>query len=116
MLLDNKGHGKVISELQKAIQPTSKLAVLSGLFSIYGFSSLKKELSNLDEFRLMLSRWNDSSLHTLAGNTRGNTLKKQARPKTHCKRVCDLALKACSGSSYDRQNGLSTTKYVPYSK
>lgn len=75
MLLDNKGHGKVITELQKAIQPDSKLAVLSGLFSIYGFSALKKELSNLDEFRLMLSRWDDASLHTLAGTPQETRLK-----------------------------------------
>ena len=75
MLLDNKGHGKVITELQKAIQPGSKLAVLSGLFSIYGFSALKKELSNLDEFRLMLSRWDDASLHTLAGTPQETRLK-----------------------------------------
>ncbi|MEM7620632.1 MAG: helicase-related protein [Pseudomonadota bacterium] len=75
MLLDNKGHGKVISELQKAIQPSSKLAVLSGMFSIYGFSALKKELSTLDEFRLMLSRWDDASLHTLAGTPEETRLK-----------------------------------------
>lgn len=81
MLLDNKGHGKVISELQKAIQPTSKLAVLSGLFSIYGFSALKKELSNLDEFRLMLSRWDDGSLHTLAGTTEETRLKNRLDQK-----------------------------------
>lgn len=87
MLLDNKGHGKVITELQKAIQPDSKLAVLSGLFSIYGFSALKKELSNLDEFRLMLSRWDDASLHTLAGTPQETRLKNkldQSRVAKEC--------------------------------
>lgn len=87
MLLDNKGHGKVITELQKAIQPDSKLAVLSGLFSIYGFSALKKELSNLDEFRLMLSRWDDASLHTIAGTPQETRLKNkldQSRVAKEC--------------------------------
>lgn len=87
MLLDNKRHGKVITELRKAIQPNSKLAVLSGLFSIYGFSALKKELSNLDEFRLMFSRWDDASLHTLAGTPQETRLKNklnQSRMAKEC--------------------------------
>ena len=42
MLLDNKGNGKAITELRKAIEPQSKLAILSGMFSIYGYSALKK--------------------------------------------------------------------------
>ena len=75
MLLDNKRQGTVITEIQKAIQPSSKLAVLSSLFSIYGFSALKKELSNLDEFHLMLSRWDDASLRMLAGNLQETRLK-----------------------------------------
>jgi SNF2 family DNA or RNA helicase len=75
MLLDNKGHGKVITELKKAIKPTSKLSFLSGLFSIYGFSVLKKELLNSDDLRLILSRWDDNYLHTLAGLTQETLLK-----------------------------------------
>lgn len=74
-LIDNKGHGKLITELQKVIKPSSKLAVLSGLFSIYGFSALKKEIFNLDEFRLMLSRWDDTTLYTLAGVPQETQLK-----------------------------------------
>lgn len=94
MLLDNKGHGKVITELQKAIQPDSKLAVLSGLFSIYGFSALKKELSNLDEFRLMLSRWDDASLHTLAGTPQETRLKNKL-DQSRVAKECATWLKKC---------------------
>lgn len=92
MLLDNKGHGKVITELQKAIQRTSKLAVLSGLFSIYGFSALKKELSNLDESRLMLSRWDDASLHALAGVPQETRLKNKLH-QNHEAKECAAWLK-----------------------
>ncbi len=75
MLLDNKGNGKVITELRKAIEPQSKLAILSGLFSIYGFSVLKKELSGIRDIRLLLSKWDDSSLHTIAGTPQETRLR-----------------------------------------
>lgn len=81
MLLDNKAHGKVISELQKAIHVGSKLSVLSGLFSIYGFSSLKKELSSIDGFRLMMSRWDDRVTPTLAGVLEETPLKNRLDQK-----------------------------------
>ena len=68
MLLDNKNHGKVITELKKAISTGSKLSILSGLFSIYGFHSLKKELSNVPETRLLLSKWDNESIKILAGS------------------------------------------------
>ncbi|MEC9290886.1 MAG: helicase-related protein [Pseudomonadota bacterium] len=67
MLLDNKNHGNVITELKSHIDSSAKLSILSGLFSIYGFSALKKELSNIDSLRLLLSRWDDNSLVALAG-------------------------------------------------
>lgn len=56
MLLDNKQNGKVGEELRRHLSKGSKLSVLSGLFSIYGFDWLKKELSSVDEIRLLLSR------------------------------------------------------------
>ena len=40
-----------------------------------------KELSNLDEFRLMLFRWNDSSLHTLAGTPEETRLRNRLDQK-----------------------------------
>lgn len=67
MLLDNKNHGKVIAELRSNMKPSAKLSVLCGLFSIYGYAALKKELSALSETRLILSEWNDNYLQTLSG-------------------------------------------------
>ena len=67
MLLDNKNHGKVITELKKFIGSDSKLSVLSGLFSIYGYSALKKELSSIKGLRLLLSKWDEQSIYTLSG-------------------------------------------------
>ncbi|WP_257294454.1 helicase-related protein [Endozoicomonas sp. YOMI1] len=56
MLLDNKQNGKVGEELRRHLNKGTKLSVLSGLFSIYGFDSLKKELSSVEEIRLLLSK------------------------------------------------------------
>ena len=81
MLIDNKTNGKVIEELKKAIQSPSKLAVLSGLFSIYGFSSLKKELQKVDEFRLLISRWDDACLQSISGVQLETRLKNQLDQK-----------------------------------
>ena len=56
MLLDNKKNGKVGDELRRHLADGSKLSVISGLFSIYGFESLKKELRHVDHLRLVLSQ------------------------------------------------------------
>ncbi len=68
MLLDNKNHGKVGLELKNSIDKNAKLSVLSHLFSIYGYASLKKELSSLSGARILLSKWDDNFIHTLAGS------------------------------------------------
>lgn len=67
MLLDNKNHGKVITQLKKSLSTSSKLSILSGMFSIYGYAALKKELGSIKDIRLLLSKWDDTSLHTMAG-------------------------------------------------
>ncbi len=56
MLLDNKQNGKVGEALRQHFTKGSKLSVISALFSIYGYESLKKELSRVDEVRLLLSK------------------------------------------------------------
>jgi len=56
MLLDNKKHGRVGDKLREHLKGDSKLFVLSGLFSIYGFDSLKKELGQIDSIRLLISQ------------------------------------------------------------
>ena len=56
MLLDNRKNGKVGDELRRHLADCSKLSIISGLFSIYGFESLKKELSHIGGLRLILSQ------------------------------------------------------------
>lgn len=56
MLLDNKKYGRVGDELRKHLRNGGRLAIVSGLFSIYGFESLKKELRQVDSVRLLLSQ------------------------------------------------------------
>ena len=56
IILDNKKNGKVGEELRKHLTKGSKLSVISGLFSIYGFEPLKKELGRINDVRLILSR------------------------------------------------------------
>lgn len=75
MLLDNKNHGKVKAELRRVLSSESKLTVLSGLFSIYGYASLKKELGKLEDVRVLLSKWDAESILTLSGTAEETRLK-----------------------------------------
>lgn len=68
MLLDNKNNGHVGNELRKNLLADSRLSVLSGLFSIYGYASLRKELHRLKGMRLLLSDWGDYQLQSLVGS------------------------------------------------
>ena len=54
VLLDNRGEGKVGDALEKNIQADANLAIMSSLFSIYGYSALKKKLSQIDTLRLLI--------------------------------------------------------------
>lgn len=68
LLLDNRNNGHVGKTLRDHLAAGSKLSVLSGLFTIYGFSALRKELSRIDGARLLLSGWEGSSLQALIGS------------------------------------------------
>jgi len=69
VLLDNKNSGYVGDELKKHPFEGNKLFVLSSLFTLYGFASLKKELSKLQETRLFLTDWQrDLGLQSIIGN------------------------------------------------
>ncbi len=68
MLLDNKNSGYVGNELKKHSFDESKLSVLSSLFTIYGFASLKKELNKLQSARLFLTDWQGQGLQPIIGN------------------------------------------------
>lgn len=54
MLLDNRAHGKVGDALAPHLQPTSRLSVVSALFSIYGYQALARELGQVESVRLVL--------------------------------------------------------------
>ncbi|MBE0437118.1 MAG: DEAD/DEAH box helicase family protein, partial [Methylomicrobium sp.] len=56
MLLDNKKNGRVGDTLRDNLQSGAKLSIISGLFSIYGFEALKKELSRVDKVRLLFTK------------------------------------------------------------
>lgn len=68
MLLDNKKNGKVGDALRSQLSEGSKLSIISGLFSIYGFEALKDELKRLDKLRLIIAQEpsNDSRLGQIA--------------------------------------------------
>ena len=69
MLLDNKNNGYVGNVLKNRSFEGSKLSVLSSLFTLYGFASLKKELSKLQNTRLFLTDWQgQQSLQSIVGN------------------------------------------------
>ena len=67
MLLDNRNNGYVGSELKKRSFEGSKLAVLSSLFTIYGYAALRKELGKLSDSRLLLTNWQHQTLQSLVG-------------------------------------------------
>jgi len=68
MLLDNKTHGKVGDELRRAIEPESKVAILSGLFTVFGFAALKSELAKIERLKLLLADDDAILPSQLAGN------------------------------------------------
>jgi hypothetical protein len=55
-LLDNRKTGKVGDVVRDSLGKGAKLSVLSGLFSIYAFEALKKELNQVDSVRLLLTK------------------------------------------------------------
>ncbi len=67
MLLDNRNNGYVGYELKKRSFEGSKLAVLSSLFTIYGYAALNKELGKLSNSRLLLTDWQHQTLQSLVG-------------------------------------------------
>ena len=67
MLLDNRNHGKVVDELRNALKADSKLSVLAGIFSVYGYVSLKSELEKIKELRMILPKGAAASPIGLAG-------------------------------------------------
>lgn len=70
-ILDNKSLGNVVSELKRNITSGSNISVVSALFSLYAYNELKKELSKISKFRLLVPRHGDgecSFFENLSGN------------------------------------------------
>ena len=74
VLLDNKGRGKVGDALVKSIKTDARLAIASSLFSIYGYSALKTQLTRIGKLRLLIPSGNASGgspfrIENLAGTS-----------------------------------------------
>jgi len=63
MLIDNRKTAKIGETLKGAIKSNSKLSIVSGLFSIYAFDALKKELSKTENTNLLLTQldWSNNA-------------------------------------------------------
>lgn len=55
MLLDNKKNGTVGDKVKENISSDSKLSIISGLFSIYGFDEIKPALAKTKSVRFLFS-------------------------------------------------------------
>jgi hypothetical protein len=53
-LLDNKAHGKVGEVLAEAIRNGARLSILSGAFSVYAYSLLKKRFAGVSALRFLI--------------------------------------------------------------
>ena len=55
MILDNKRTGSVGDELKQYIKFDSKLSIISGYFTLYGFKELQKELNKINSVDFLLT-------------------------------------------------------------
>ena len=98
MLLDNKKNGKVGDTLRDNLQAGSSLAIIAGLFSIYGFDVLKKELNRVDQVRLLFSKiqnvpGDNLPLHGLNGDAFERRFKNQLNQHQIAKECADWLTK-----------------------
>jgi len=106
VLLDNKTSGHVGNELKKHFSDGAKLSVLSSLFTLYGFASLKQELKQLQSARLLLTEWEVPSLQPLIGSEREVRLLNQLQQKRFAAEFSQwLANKAHVKASVSHQPG-----------
>lgn len=68
MLLDNKKSGNVGTELKKQVFDGGYFSVLTSLFTLYGFSSIKQKLQQLQSANVLLTRWDEQNLQALIGS------------------------------------------------
>lgn len=53
-VIDNK-FKKLGDDLKNTIKPNSKIQICASIFSMYGFESLKKELSKIDNLKFIFT-------------------------------------------------------------
>ncbi len=89
-LLGSKKYGNVGDELRKHLAKGASVSILSGLFSIYAFESLKKELNRIKDARLIRAHTpveNDVSSETLFPHLLGNRFERRFRNQLNQARV-----------------------------
>lgn len=93
-ILDNKSLGTVVSELKANITNRCTLSVVSALFSLYAYDELKKELSKVDKFRLLIPNRDNKEvfLKKLTGNHLDRSLRNRL-DVTRIARECSEWLK-----------------------
>lgn len=74
-LIDNKTHGKIVDALRLAIGPMCRISILSGKFSIYAHSALKRELARAEDVRFLLSQWDSAAPISITGSVDEQRLK-----------------------------------------
>lgn len=84
-ILDNKSLGNVVSELKANITSGCTLSVVSALFSLYAYDELKKELSKVSKFRLLVPSHGDRKV--FLRNLPGNHLDRRLRNRLNVTRI-----------------------------
>ena len=84
-ILDNKSLGNVVSELKGNIAAGCTLSVISALFSLYAYDELKKELSKIAKFRLLVPSHGDGE--SFLKNLPGNHLDRRLRNRLDVTRI-----------------------------
>jgi SNF2 family DNA or RNA helicase len=67
MLLDNKSQGKVGDVIAQKLNDDADLAILSNMFSIYGFAKLNKQLAKIQHLRLAIPEASNNDVLELVG-------------------------------------------------
>ncbi len=84
-ILDNRSLGNVVSVLKENISGGCSLSVVSALFSLYAYDELKKELSKIDRFRLLVPGLKDGT--TFLENLIGSHLDRRLRNRLDISRI-----------------------------
>jgi hypothetical protein len=84
-ILDNKSLGSVVSELRKNIGSGCRLSIVSAFFSLYAYEDLKKELSKIENLRLLFPASND--MEAFFANLAGSHLDRRFRNRLDITRI-----------------------------